>query len=1075
MEIIRKQINLNDFVSRVPALVPYIKTEAQGEGGINEATNRNGSWGGIMCDYTENSDTTANLLRKYYRLKEILRRGLKLKRIERSDGTFYTDTIPEHVESGAFIPKSRSMLERVGKGLYKQIEDDSDRFAESYIRIVTPEEYEEYNELGGGNLIEQVNDMIGIFEVPSGFQGSKVPEFLYFSELETYINWFTVNQGYKYVITTKAIYDAADASEKGECLIALPSQVGKNSPNYMKVTTATIPATSKYYKKTDAEPSDCCILEEWNARGGTAFWKYLMSNRGLYGSKIRVWHDRIEEGTVTIPRFSVPLLLTQVYDDNGVMTAVGEDTYSGNQYKLSYYYKEIKWSDVPSHMRPAYKYTYTEAELTDEQKNDAAVCNKIPLLVISSSTQYIKVGETYYERTLFNSVPENVTPEWPVYIEVSGKYYMMYESLYVDEGPFKTVSKLEELRTRERVYADDGSVLPFVNLTMTGPNTATADIPYRVNEVKNLGIDLNDSKTYGDYIESIVESDSSITITYYIGGEYDASKGTNISLSSAIGQCDHNGKTFEVTLKANKKWALLSVNGDWISVSGIAQNTKQNAVPNGRQITIRASANDTIETRTGSVTFGIVEKGYYEEVTFSIVEQRSSSHGAVSFDGTSIYTIYFDGEDGTTGATRTLSSGVKTNVNTGLTNYFNVMCLNSAWYVKSSSDWLIINPTRGEENISTRLVVSVLPYSGARRDGEINLVAISNPNVTRKLNVIQGYDSETGYVMNPAKKSCELEYNQVTSLTFAMQYCDCGNVRALDTSEWTYDILGGNASLFRINKIRNGFQVGNLNTTNKEDTLILKAYPKAAPYTYSYATIVGKPMAEAKKADIYLYTNCDAVDYGKSLTMGVYLVGKNGNTVNLSDWDYESDPAYSSISSYATITTDKTAYTLTIKNKNSSGENKKFDLWAYYTPDSSIRTSAVTVTLKAPEKYTYIQGGLTLADNYQAFACVQIWPYSVNGDTGSVYATASNYPGTTFPGSSWSGVEMVKDPNNRFKLKVFNGVYGFVREFKVTAKKHDGTVVWTKYMMYDVETFFTITDFEYESGLYIDIYIESAY
>ena len=53
-------------------------------------------------------------------------------------------------------------------------------------------------------------------------------------------------------------------------------------------------------------------------------------------------------------------------------------------------------------------------------------------------------------------------------------------------------------------------------------------------------------------------------------------------------------------------------------------------------------------------------------------------------------------------------------------------------------------------------------------------------------------------------------------------------------------------------------------------------------------------------------------------------------------------------------------------------------------------------------------------------------------------------------------------------------MYGNVNQFKVTLKKKDGSVGWYSYMRYDVEDSFKVSDFEYDGGLYIDVYIEQA-
>lgn len=1024
MEIIRKRINLNDYVSRTPALVPYIKTEKQGDGDITEATNRNGSWGSIMCDYTGNNESTVSMFNKYYRIKEICRNGLKLKKIERRDGVFYIENFSDYVDGDDFTPTSSSLMERVGKGLYKEKEETGGIVTSAYIRLISPEDYETYQILGGSQLIVDVEDMIGIISIPATFTGSKVPRKMYLSGLEAYVDWFEINHGYKYMPTTQAAYDSAEADDKAEFFGSLPTNIGSTSPTFAKLTRSLELPTGlamkvNYYKKVDAEPNDCCLREEWDARGGAALWKYLISKRGQYSGEIEKWRKRIEEGSITIPSIDFQVLLTQVYDDNGVMTPVGEDWYVGNESKTVYRYQEIPSSGIPAY-----------------------IISTVPTM---------------------DSVPSNPKTTSETYIKVGSKYYFLFPELYVDEGPFETVSKLDTLRTRERVYDDDGTVLPFVNLRQSGGDWV-ADIPYRVNEVKNLGIDVNGKRSYGDYIDSIDVNDTAITFTYYIGGEYDASKGANIKLSKAIGECNSGGKAFSLTVTAQKSWTLLSVSGDWLIVSGVEQNRVQS--PGTKSVTVNARANTTLDVRTGSVTFGVVERGYYEEVTFSIVQQPNVNSNVINFDGTSNYTMYFGGLAGSTGGTYQST--------TGLTNFFSIVCVNSAWYVKSKTSWLTVDPVRGEENISTKMTVTARPTDGPIRFGEILLVAVGNPNITKTLKVIQAADSVMRYVAESTPSACTIEYNETTRINMCMEVREGSAVTVLGSDRWTYDIIGGNPSLFRVSRGQNYFSITNCNTSNTENTLAIKSYVKNEPTVCVTTSVTAKPKSASKKADVYIHTPTNIVEYGKSVTMGTVLVPKYGNTVNSADWDYVCEPEYSTMKDYVGIYTDKTAGTITIKNANKTGSDKKFSIYTYYTQDNTCKSSAVTMTLRAPEAYTSLGGKLTLDPNYKAFACVQIWPSCSNSDTGSVYATGSNWPGTSFAGSGWSGPTLIKDPNNRYKIKVFNGMYGNVSQFKVTLKKRDGTVGWYAYMRYDVEEWFTITPFEDGNGLYIDAIIETA-
>lgn len=295
MDIIKKRINLEAYKSHTPAIIPFIKVYDDGESHIDFGekdpvltAGDNCSWGNVACDYMGYSASTADLFAKYFEINAILRRGNKMKRIRKDERACYTELYDDDVKAYLYKIYDISLFTVLTNGTITQVKGDILGDEDKYVSFVSHEDYERYIELGGQSFIDFMeDDVIGLIDIPSYIKGVYVPEKFYISQINKWLEWFSINE-------------------------------------------------AAHNKK------DCCDSGEWDKRGGDSMRRFLQENYHLYTAKLDTWmvrlnesRDRVENNltpSVKAPTLTIPLSLTQNYDDIGTMSVYNENAeYYGNE------------------------------------------------------------------------------------------------------------------------------------------------------------------------------------------------------------------------------------------------------------------------------------------------------------------------------------------------------------------------------------------------------------------------------------------------------------------------------------------------------------------------------------------------------------------------------------------------------------------------------------------------------------------------------------------------------------------------------------------------------------------------
>ena len=258
----------------MPVVAPYYDAET-GEG-PRVPVSTEAMWQ-IIGDYDEYSCSTLNLISKYLKAMDILRDGVRLKRVINNQyGDSYTDLFSDELNDSEFKIFPSSNVLPVREHLYKI--NNNVVMPDEFVSILPDDEYETYIDLGGNELISLVeNDIIGLVEVPVEIKGELVPHKFYLTEANKWIEWFNNNK---------------DRNE-GAC---------------------------------------CTKKNEWEMRGGEQMLGFLTGLVSVYNEKISMWQDRVRLGKVKPPVVTFTALLIQNYDDLGVMTPTDDEAdYNGNE------------------------------------------------------------------------------------------------------------------------------------------------------------------------------------------------------------------------------------------------------------------------------------------------------------------------------------------------------------------------------------------------------------------------------------------------------------------------------------------------------------------------------------------------------------------------------------------------------------------------------------------------------------------------------------------------------------------------------------------------------------------------
>ena len=296
-----------------PEIVPMGNTKI-GESEFSYVTmsDKDGNYGNFVCNPYISGGTGAELfgvgyvnymdiIYRYNKIHNLLFDGLKLKRIYINNDIFYITDFDDRINLYDYNLVNGSDLIEVSKGRYKAddetlvydtVKELDNCGVEREIKKATKKKIDvdfgafvnciaDYDYLvslcqffGGIENIYKFlhfveDNFIGILPIPAEITGDSVPEFLYYSDIVEWYEWFKTYEG---------------------------------DPN-------------------------CCIRETWRKKGGDAMYAFLASHLNLYATSLenaKIFFVEDPEGR-HIPKINIGLAIISKYDDVGIVTGYIED------------------------------------------------------------------------------------------------------------------------------------------------------------------------------------------------------------------------------------------------------------------------------------------------------------------------------------------------------------------------------------------------------------------------------------------------------------------------------------------------------------------------------------------------------------------------------------------------------------------------------------------------------------------------------------------------------------------------------------------------------------------------------
>lgn len=311
MDYIKKNISIEGIRTRTQGLLPYFeigKTYEIHSGntcydaetlGLETAIGKeNGNWGQIVanpCFLVESGKTYNTMLQNYYNLLNMVRNGVKLRKVETKEGQIiFTEDLEvcgkeptgltdfAAYNSSDFYAVVNESIRKETRYIYRSSETIKDDF------IALIQDYDYFLRCAGyldgylnntdnehkkwASYCDAVDVFIGQINVPASIYNEhiKVPKRMSCADVESYVDWLT---------------------------------------NY--------PLSA-----------DCCNTRLWEDMGGKDMLEFLKSSEA--SGKCKEYSNIISELTYGIPYIEVPLLLTQNFTDVGVLTNVDGVEYKEN-------------------------------------------------------------------------------------------------------------------------------------------------------------------------------------------------------------------------------------------------------------------------------------------------------------------------------------------------------------------------------------------------------------------------------------------------------------------------------------------------------------------------------------------------------------------------------------------------------------------------------------------------------------------------------------------------------------------------------------------------------------------------
>ena len=333
MDYIKKIICIEGARTRTQGLMPYYEfgkeySEHPGNGcGSRSSLNlesargkENGNWGQFVANpcFLGEDKTYEGMLQAYYSLLNMVRNGVKLRKVETKEGEIiFTEDI------GAFEWNNQCFEGgEEPETLYVYGAYDSKDFYSTDIESLREETKHIYHYTGSENVRGDKTKFIVLIDDYEKF--NRLASYLDgtgYSEVGTGINIGSGDAHLKWARYCQVV-DACIGK------INIPASIYNKHVKVPKsMPCSDVEPYIEWLENYESLSADCCNARLYEDMGGKEFLDYLKSNaRGKCSADLA----RLESLTYRVPYISMPLLLTQNTTDVGVLTNIDGVDYEGN-------------------------------------------------------------------------------------------------------------------------------------------------------------------------------------------------------------------------------------------------------------------------------------------------------------------------------------------------------------------------------------------------------------------------------------------------------------------------------------------------------------------------------------------------------------------------------------------------------------------------------------------------------------------------------------------------------------------------------------------------------------------------
>lgn len=302
MDFVKKTICLEGARTRTQGLMSYYEFGTNNSSLVS-ATGENGNWGQFVANPTflaSNGKTYETMLHNYYELLNMVRNGVKLRKVSTKEGeVIFTEDV------GAFYYKGTCFSGGTEPDyLYDYAAYNANDFYASEIDSLRDET--KYIYRTDGNVSDTYIVLIENYEK--------------FQDLCAYLD------GVDYNAVTNQSLNGGEHKKWAQYCKVVDSCIGRLQVpariynKHLKVpkTMALADVNSYIEWLTSASTEDCCTKALWEERGGQEMLNFLNQNKGLYQSTLQ----KLSRLSYEKPYLELPLLITQNTTDVGVLTNI---------------------------------------------------------------------------------------------------------------------------------------------------------------------------------------------------------------------------------------------------------------------------------------------------------------------------------------------------------------------------------------------------------------------------------------------------------------------------------------------------------------------------------------------------------------------------------------------------------------------------------------------------------------------------------------------------------------------------------------------------------------------------------